>query len=267
MAGAIIGAAIGAGASGASSGMGSMFQYLASKHERNRAWDRMQTWERIQPSLRVEGLRAAGLNPILATDAGGGGGANIPMASPGSAPHFDPDPVGRVISSAKQAKMMDSQVKLISEEVRKKEQEVEGQVQQNRLTETMADLAGHYGYAEKDLNIMAQKESILNLVAERSATGARENESRVNAAKLAVDKLLMEQGVSGARAMEEFYSKNPWARVIREFGGGSLIGTGAGAAAAAGGYLLGGDRERKRHPNQSFGELVPGHPKPKKRVR
>lgn len=254
--------ALGAIGGGASEGMGSAAQYQASKHERNIAWKRAQQWELIAPSLRMAGLREAGLNPILAATEGfGGGPANVQTANVGGAPHFDPDPVGRVISGAKQAGEMKPRRDILDAQSREAEGRAEIAAQEARIRTTDADLLSQFGYAQKRLELEQQFETIRNLGFERDLASARTGESRESAARLGVDRLLMQSGVAGAQAMEGFYQKNPWARVVREFGGGSLIGTGAGVGAAAGGYLFGRGGERRAHPNENFGALVPGKPK------
>lgn len=252
--GAALGAIVGSG----SEGMASAAQYQASKHERNVAWKRAQQWELIAPSLRVAGLRAAGLNPVLAATGGMTSGAShIPTASTGGSPSFDKDSVGRVLSSAKQARLMNAQVDLAETEARVKREQERQEVQHTNILEK-------FGEATSRAELAVRQEQMLNLVAERGLTGARTAETEQAKLRIALDRMLMEMGVPGARAMEAMYEKYPFLRQIREFSGGSLGGAALGAGAGTAGYLLKGARDAKRQ-SDDFGSLVPGGRKRRKR--
>lgn len=226
---AALGSMIGSGSEGAASAA----QYQASKHERNIAWKRQQQWELIAPSLRVGGLRAAGLNPILAATQGmTGGPGHVGMASPGSLPSFDKDSVGRAISSAKQAKSMSSQVEILRQQMLQEQEKTRQQV-------IATGVAEKYSEARNRAETMAAQESVLNLVAQRGLTAAHTQEAEQAKQRIYMDRLLMEMGVPGARAIEELYDKHPWLRQVREFSGGSLGGSAVGAGSAAAGYLFG----------------------------
>lgn len=266
---AALGAILGAAGGAASSGMASAAQYQASKHERNVAWRRQQAWELMAPGLRVAGLKAAGLNPILAATQGmTQGGTNVAMGDPGGAPHFESDlGVGRAIASVKQAKAMDSQIKILKEQ---HEQERE----HTRMLKTEADIQSEFGRAQaateqarREANLLVENELLLNTLAERDLAKARRGESDAAAARLRMDRMLMQMGVPGARAIEEMYEKHPWLRQVKELSSGGLIqsGVGLGSAAAigAGGYVAGKYRDAKEKAASHFGELTPG----KKRKR
>lgn len=238
MAGAIIGAIAGGAAGDASSGMASAAQYQASKHERNIAWRRQQRWEQIQPSLRVQGLRDAGINPMVGFLGGGAAGGSHfspQMATTGGTPSFSRDTASRAISTSKQAAMMEDQVAT----VRAQRSEAESKALAAKfLPEKSYHEAGAAGEIWSKLSQETQ-----NLIAQRGLTGAHQAQSEATKAKLEVERLLMQLGLPGARAMEDLYQKHPWLRQVREFGGGGLVGTavgGAGAAAVgAAGYLQG----------------------------
>lgn len=230
-------AALGSIVGGGSEGMASAAQYQASKHERNVAWRRQQAWELMAPGLRMEGLRRAGLNPILAATQGmTGGPGHIATATTGGSPRFDQDSVGRAISSAKQAKMMANAVEI---QALQKEQEREKVMQEGERTEQMrVDTSVKRNFAVS----MAEAE-LLNLMAQRGLTSARHAESLETKARIMVDRTLMEMGIPGARAMEEMYEKYPFLRQLREFSGGSLGPAAIGAGAAT---IMRGRGERSK---------------------
>lgn len=226
-------------------GMASSAQYQASKHERNVAWRRQQAWELMAPSLRVAGLKAAGLNPILAATQGmSGGPGHVAQGSPGQLPRFNYDP-GKLVSSAKQSKMMDDQVATVAAQRDKAESEA-------RAAKYLPERAYHEAGAASEHWSKLQQET-LNLLAQRGLTGAREAESQATRARIDVDRLLMEMGVPGARAMEELYMKHPWLRQAREFSGGSLGGAAIGAGAGLTGYFMRG-AQRAKDQSGNFGK-------------
>lgn len=197
---AILGSALGSAAGDVSSGMASAAQYQASKHERNIAWKRMQQWELIAPSLRMAGLREAGLNPILAATQGfGGGPGKVPEASTGGTPSFSRDSVSRAISSGKQARIMDAEV---------------GRAEAMRLiAEREADAARFlpekaYHAAGAEGERWSQLRETVGLLREQQdATAAQ-------AAKSRVDARLLEAELPSARALEDLYSRYPWLRQV-----------------------------------------------------
>jgi len=239
-------------------GMASAAQYKASKHERNVAWRRMQAWEVMAPSLKMEGLRRAGVNPLLPFMGGGGGGGSShgtvpPMASPGQKPNFSYN-VQRVVSSAKQMAAMDAEVGRLEAERRIADMDA-------RIKARETDIMEKFGEESARVDLLMKYEHWKNLEAERSFTVARRGEAEAVRARLDVDKLLMELGIPGARAMEELYEKYPMLRQIREFGG-TLPG-GSAALGGLAGWLAGRGADRAKQQMEAFGRIRPFGPAPK----
>lgn len=198
---AALGAIIGGMAGDVSSGMASAAQYQASKHERNVAWRRAQQWELIAPSLRMAGLRQAGLNPILAVSGGfrGGSMSEPSMASTGGTPSFSRDLTSRVIATAKQAQLLDAEV---------------GRAQAERLiSEREADAARYlpekaYHAAGAEAERWNQlRESVGLLRNQADATSAQAERTRVGTQ---LDRLEL----PSAQALAELYEKYPWLRQV-----------------------------------------------------
>lgn len=255
---AALGAILGAVGGSASEGMASAAQYQASKHERNVAWRRQQAWELMAPSLRVAGLRAAGLNPILAATQGmTGGPGHIATASTGGSPRFDTDIAGKAISAAKQASFMKDQAAILA---------LQRQEQLEKVKQAVADtnVKQKFSEAQAKAELDVTQEQMLNLVAQRGFTSARTQESEQAKRRIEVDRLLMELGVPGARAMEEMYNEYPWLRQVREFSGGSLGGAAIGAAGAGAGFLMRGVPNRSQKESGGFGSMRPGKSKRRK---
>lgn len=180
-------------------GISSAAQYQASKHERNIAWKRMGQWELISPSLRMAGLRAAGLNPVLAASSGfGGGGTNVPQASPGGNPSFDFD-LGTVLSSAKQAKTMPFEIR--EAEARAKTAELVAEATKY-LPEKAYNEAGAEGERWSQI-----RETVGLLREQQGATSAQ-------AKRTAADTKLLESEIPAARALEDLYQRYPWLRQV-----------------------------------------------------
>lgn len=254
MAGALLGllgSVAGASAGPLSEGMSGIAQYQASKHERNIAWKRQQQWELIAPSLRVAGLRAAGLNPVLAATQGmSGGGSHVATASPGGKPHFDKGVVGAAVSSAKQMQAMDAQVHILKQQALQENEKTRQAVIGTNVQEKFSEAS-----AKAELSVI--QEQFLNLVAQRGLSGARTLESEQARLRIGVDRMLMEMGVPSARAMEELYTKYPWLRQVQGALGGGIGGLTSGAVGGAAGFLMGRDRKKSESPT-GFGELTPG---------
>lgn len=199
--GAIIGAAAGQAGGDMSSGIASAAQYQASKHERNIAWKRAQQWELIGPSLKMAGLQAAGLNPILAATGGFKGGAmsEPSMGSPGGTPSFSRDAGSRLISAAKQGEMMSSQV--AEQKARQLMAEREADAARY-LPERAYHAAGAEGERWSQL-----RESVALLREQQASTAAQTARTRVGTA-------LDEAQLPSAKALEELYEKYPWLRQV-----------------------------------------------------
>lgn len=252
---AAVGSVIGSG----SEGMASAAQYQASKHERNVAWRRQQAWELMAPGLRVEGLKRAGLNPVLAATQGmTGGPGHVGMATTGGSPSFDKDSVGRAISSAKQGMMMKDQAEIVRQQMLEQREKTRQAVYETNVKEKYS-----MALAKAELDVV--QEQMLNLVAQRGLTGARTAESEQARGRIMVDRLLMEMGIPGARAMEELYEKYPWLRQVQGTMGQGFLGSGAtGAAGAVGGYLFHRGASRAKDQMEGFGSLRPGKSKRRK---
>lgn len=221
-----VGAALGAIIGPMTEGMASAAQYQASKHERNIAWRRQQAWELMAPSLRVEGLRRAGLNPVLAATQGmTGGPGHVAQGSPGQKPSFHYDHA-RTMASAKQTAAMTTELKILEQGLLQAQEKTRQEVQHSNIIEK-------YGMAGAERELLRADMEIQSIMAQSGLTSARQTESAQHAAKTRVDRLLMEMGIPGARAMEQMYEKHPWLRQLREFTGGGIgpaaIGAGAGA--------------------------------------
>lgn len=146
-------------------GMASAAQYQASKHERNVAWRRQQAWELMAPSLRVEGLRNAGLNPILAATQGmTHGGTNVAQGRPGDLPRFSSADIGKGVSAARQIKTQNAAV-------REAEARAAGTEAEARLRAKDLDLQNKYGDLERT-------NGIVNMLLGNSATQQNIMESR-----------------------------------------------------------------------------------------
>lgn len=251
---AALGSVIGSG----SEGMASAAQYQASKHERNISAKKQLAMDLVRPSHVVEGLRRAGLNPILAATQGMPGAPHVGMASTGGSPSFDKDSVSKAISSAKAARAMNAELEIL-EQRRFQERE------RSRQEVTATNAAERFSEAKARAETMAAQEMVLNLVAQRGLTSARTAESEQTKQRIAVDRMLMEMGVPGARAMEELYTKYPWLRQVQGAMGGGLGSMGAGAVGGTAGYLFHRGASRAKGSMENFGSLVPGKPKRRKR--
>lgn len=222
-----------------SEGMASVAQYQASKHERNIAWKRQQQWELMAPSLRVQGLRAAGLNPVLAATQGmSHGPGNVQTASTGGSPSFDKDSVSKAISSAKQAKFMDEQYRSLVLANRQMHLKNLQEEEATRRSVWNTEWVRKYGEGLMRAETMAAQEQVLNLVAERGLFSARTAETDAMRMRIGVDRALMEMGMPGARAIEEMYQRYPLLRQLKEFGfnpvtAAGALGAGAGIAGGA----------------------------------
>lgn len=197
--GAIGAALLGQGAGDASSGLASAAQYQASKHERNIAWKRAGQWELISPGLRMEGLRRAGLNPILAAS-GGFKGVQLQepgMATTGGSPSFSRDAGSRAISTAKQAQMMDANVREAEARALMTEREA-------AAAEFLPERANFeaQGAQARWENLM---ETVRLLREQQGATSAQAERTRV---QTQLDK----SGLPSAKAVEELYQDYPWLR-------------------------------------------------------
>lgn len=218
-------------------GMASAAQYQASKHERNIAWKRAQQWELMAPSLRVAGLEAAGLNPVLAATGGinaSGSMPNVPQASPGQLPRFPSDSVSRVISNVRQKKAMDTELAILREQLEINRQHAFQEQERTRQEAVNTEVVRLYGVPQAAGELAVTQQQLLNLVAEAGFTSARTAESEQAKLRTYADRLLIQMGIPGARAMEALYEEYPLLRQLREFSGGSLGGAALGAAGAAG---------------------------------
>lgn len=204
-------AALGSMVGSGSEGMASAAQYQASKHERNISVKKQLAMDLVRPSHVMEGLRRAGINPILAATQGMPASAHVGMATTGGSPSFDKDSVGRAISSAKQAKMMDSAVR---------EQNARADREEELAKQAFYDTANKQLYSGSILKAELEvlQEQMLNLVAQRGLTSARSAESEQARLRIAVDRTLMQLGIPGARAMADLYERNPELKQLKESG-------------------------------------------------
>lgn len=197
---AAIGAAIGGAAIGpVTEGMVSAAQYQASKHERNISWKRMGQWELIAPSLRMAGLRAAGLNPILAAGGGlggGGGGGRVQGASTGSKPNMNFD-MDRVMSTALQIKNFANAVR----EGKARADQAESEAAAARY---LPERAYHAAGAEAE-RWSTLRETVGLLREQQEATAAQR-------ARTEADTRLLETEIPAAKALEDLYTDYPWLR-------------------------------------------------------
>lgn len=126
MAGAAIGAAIGAGATSAlESGLGAYF----ANRESNQAWDRTKAIYERRYQWTMNDMRKAGLNPILAYQQGASGGAAVPQTS-------QPQVKGQnYVSTAKEAALLGAQLRNVEASSAKMEAEAAGIASQNEQRE------------------------------------------------------------------------------------------------------------------------------------
>lgn len=180
----------------ASSGMASAAQYQASKHERNIAWKRAQQWELIQPSLRMAGLRQAGLNPILAATGGfqSGGVPQAPRGSPGGMPSFSRDTLQRAVATSKQMQALNDQLATIKYD-------------RERSYHDAGRAAEEWSKAAEETRLT--RELWRRVIAETLQTEAQTRRTEV-------DTKLMETGMPSAQAVEELYRRFPWLRMVGE---------------------------------------------------
>lgn len=262
MAGALIGAIAGGAAGGASEGMASAAQYQASKHERNISWKRQQAWELIAPSLRVAGLRQAGINPVLAATEGFGRGAtSVATGSPGQLPRFSGmgSQIQAAVSSAKEARAMDTNLAILEQH---RQQEVEKTAQAVQDTEVKQ----RFGVGMARAQLAVEQQQFLNLVAEMGLTSARQGQSEQERMRTVTDRMLMEMGIPSAQAMEDLYTKYPELRQLQGILSGG-IGTATGVGLGAlGGWMARPDRPG-RSSNQDFHKMVPLEQKGGRAVR
>lgn len=188
------------------SGMSSAAQYQAQKHERNRAWQRAQAWELMAPSLRVEGLKNAGLNPILA--AGGlnaSGGLNQPMMAQPQGTRFNWDP-----AAVASAKTMDATrgatVAAAGENVKQQVNATEASHHNmNRAYNESLMSAKLLDRIGKEMDIMDLQKLQMNAFREQT---------NATTGNILVDSLLKGSEVPGAKATEELYKKYPELRML-----------------------------------------------------
>lgn len=201
--GEILGAMIGPGMEG----IASAAQYQAAKHERNISWKRMAQWELMGPGLRMQGLRNAGLNPILAATGGfkGGGAPNVPEASVGGSPSFSFD-LGQVYSAAKQRKAMNDELEAIEAGKRIRQSEA-------RAAEFLPEKANFSAQAEQ-ARWEVLREQVALLREQQDATSAQAAATRASQARTELDTELMSTEMPARRALESLYEEYPWLRKV-----------------------------------------------------
>lgn len=129
-------------------------QFKRSKHVSNRQMKAMQFIAENQPSWAQEGLRRAGLNPILAATRG--------LAMPASAPKVDAamaesggisDALSRGVSSARQLKVLESQARLLEAQARKSE--VEADLTKPKIFAEISEILARSGLYDEQMKATA----------------------------------------------------------------------------------------------------------------
>lgn len=194
-------------------GMASAAQYQASKHERNVAWRRAQQWELIGPTLRMEGLKNAGLNPILAATGGfkTGDVPNVQTARPGQLPRFQYSP-GAVVSAAKQGQVMDAAIREANAKATTAENEAKAsEYAPSRAFHDVTNVGLRGAEIEETVRLMRVQQLLM---------GQQTSQAQALARKYGTENLLLESEVPAARALQELYEKYP---ELKQLGAGADV--------------------------------------------
>lgn len=215
---AIAGAAGGAAASGGMSGLESMFQFIGQKHETRRAYSRWLKGLREGPSHAVAGLRAAGLNPILAAMSGGVGSsaAGIASAGRGGGGGGDFSGFSRISDSARGYAKLSPEKRLVSASARSAEAEANAKSKPWLSKDvTMAD-------KQQRAATDAVLEQPHLMRAQRFAADAQASAAVASARQMQAAAQLSEYGFAGAQAESEFWkslaTSGSTAKGIQQFG-------------------------------------------------
>lgn len=180
-------------------------QWQRSKHVANRQMASAQFLAENQPSWAVEGLRKAGLNPILAATRGFPGAEFAPRSPAPSTPTSD---LGRISSSAAQLAKLSPEMRMLSETTRRIGNEADAAFYDVGFSQSRAE--GEYQRTLQDEKRVQQVDKMIQLLEEQiraTAAGTR---------RTTADAQLIEAEIPSAKAAEGMYKEFPELRMLRE---------------------------------------------------